>query len=200
MASNEKRASKRKQDILMAAAEVFHSRGYHEATLEEIANKIEYTKSSIYYYVKSKQDLLYECNKLAMELLIEKLYIIIESSISPEAKLKQAIKMHIKTAIDKLSLMSTAFLLEFALQEPYKTEIKGFRDEYERQWLSIFNEGVLNGSFKQFDQRITLFIILGAMNWMKQWYSKTGRLCEEEISEIFCNYLIPPLLKDSNSK
>ena len=179
----------------MAAAEVFHTKGYHEATLEEIASITDYTKSSIYYYVKSKQDLLFEVNKLSLELLIDSMTKITETSLSPEEKLSQAIKMHIKTAIDKLSLMSTAFQLEFALQEPFKTDIKVIRDEYEAMWLSILNEGVKKGVFNQMDQKIIIFIILGSMNWMKQWYTKTGRLNEMEISEIFCNYLIPPLLK-----
>jgi AcrR family transcriptional regulator len=179
----------------MAAAEVFHSKGYHEATLDEIANITDYTKGSIYYYVKSKQDLLYECNKLAMEQLISSLTKVIEFPVSPEQKLREAIKMHIVIGIEKLSLIATAVQLNFALQEPYKSEIKLLRDQYEKLWLSILDEGISNGSFKGFDKKIHLYIILGAMNNMRFWYKKGGRLNETEISEIYCTYLIPPLLK-----
>lgn len=196
MASNQKRASKRKKDILMAAAEVFHTKGYHEATLEEIATMTDYTKGSIYYYVKSKQDLLFECNKMAMEHLINNMAEIIMLSSGPDAKLRQAIKMHIEIGIEKFSLVSTAVQLNFALQEPYKSETKVLRDKYEKQWLSILDEGISNGTFKELDRKIILYIILGAMNNMMTWYSKSGRLNEVEIAEIYCNYLIPPLLNN----
>lgn len=196
MKPREKRANQRKIDILLAAAQVFNDKGYHEATIEEIADKIQYTKGSIYYYVKSKQDLLFQCNKLAMDMLIKKLDEIVISSDGPEEKLRKTIQMHIKTAIDEFSVMVTALQLEFALEEPYKHQIIELRDVYERKILSVLEEGIAKSIFKkEIDLKITGFIIIGAMNWMKRWYSKSGRLGAGEIADIYCNYLIPPLLK-----
>lgn len=195
MKLREKRANQRKKDILFAAAQVFNDKGYHEATIEEIADKIQYTKGSIYYYVKSKQDLLYQCNKLAMDMLIKKLDEIVDSSDGPEEKLRKIIQMHIKTAIDEFAIMVTALQLEFALEEPYKQQIIELRDVYERKILSILEEGVAKAIFKEMDLKITGFIIIGAMNWMKRWYSSSGRLSAGQIADIYCDYLIPPLLK-----
>lgn len=199
MKLRDKRASKRKKEILFAAAQVFNEKGYDEATIEEIAGKIDYTKGSIYYYVKSKQELLFECNKLTMDALIEKLDEILASPLGPEEKFRRAIKMHIKTAIDEFALFSTALQLEFALEDPYKREIIKSRDAYEKKLLSILDDGIEKSVFRiDKDPKIILFIILGAMNWMKHWYSTGGRLTEDKISDMYCDYLIPPLLTDKN--
>lgn len=195
MKHRQKRADQRKKDILFAAAQVFNDKGYHEATIEEIADKIQYTKGSIYYYVKSKQDLLYQCNRLTMDILNNNLDEIIDSLDGPEVKLRRIIKMHIKTGIDEFALMSTALQLEFALDEPYKQEIIELRDTYERKIASVFEDGVAKSIFKDMDIKITQFIILGAMNWMKRWYSRSGRRKADEIADMYCDYLIPPLLQ-----
>ena len=51
---------KRKEQILRAAGEVFHEKGYPAASLDEIAGRLGMRKSSLYYYVSAKEDLLYE--------------------------------------------------------------------------------------------------------------------------------------------
>ena len=51
--------AKRKQEILRSAASVLAEKGYHGATMEEIAAKLLLTKGSMYNYFKNKDDLLY---------------------------------------------------------------------------------------------------------------------------------------------
>lgn len=192
---NSERASKKKRDLLFAASQVFNDKGYHDATIEDIAEKLQQTKGSIYYYVKGKQDLLFECNKLALEILNIKLDQIVNTSVGPVEKLHGAIKMHIKIAIEEFLLISTALQLEFALEKNYKRQIIVLRDSYEQKLMSILEEGIEKSVFKEMDPKIILFIIVGAMNWMKHWYSKSGRLNQDQISDMFCDYLILPLLK-----
>jgi AcrR family transcriptional regulator len=48
----------RRQDIIAAACEVFASRGFTDATLEEIAEKAEFGKGTIYNYFENKEALL----------------------------------------------------------------------------------------------------------------------------------------------
>ena len=46
--------------ILATAADVFAQRGYHEATMDEVANAIGVSKGAVYQYFKSKEELFQE--------------------------------------------------------------------------------------------------------------------------------------------
>ncbi len=50
----------RRADILRAAGEVFYESGYHAASMEKIADRAGILKPALYYYVRSKEDLLFE--------------------------------------------------------------------------------------------------------------------------------------------
>jgi AcrR family transcriptional regulator len=47
----------RRMDIIDAAEKVFFSRGFESATMDEIAEKAELSKGTLYLYFKSKEDL-----------------------------------------------------------------------------------------------------------------------------------------------
>lgn len=54
----ERRAAKRKAEILEAAAKVFAEKGFHRATTKEIAEAADVAEGTIYNYFESKDDLL----------------------------------------------------------------------------------------------------------------------------------------------
>jgi TetR/AcrR family transcriptional regulator, cholesterol catabolism regulator len=53
------RAPRREQEVLDAAAKVFCERGYTDATVQDVANELGILKGSLYYYIDTKEDLLF---------------------------------------------------------------------------------------------------------------------------------------------
>ena len=51
---------RRHEEILEAAARVFHEKGYESTSIQDIADAVGILKGSLYYYIDSKEDLLYE--------------------------------------------------------------------------------------------------------------------------------------------
>ena len=51
---------RRQQEILEAAAQVFHEKGYESTSIQDIADSVGILKGSLYYYITSKEDLLFE--------------------------------------------------------------------------------------------------------------------------------------------
>ena len=49
------------QSILSEAAGLFNWQGSRATTLTDIANSMKLTKTCVYYYVKTKEDLIYQC-------------------------------------------------------------------------------------------------------------------------------------------
>ncbi|HHY20472.1 MAG TPA: hypothetical protein GX525_01020, partial [Bacilli bacterium] len=61
-----------------------------------------------------------------------------------------------------------------------------------KNWIfdRIINEGIEKGEFNITEMKMARMMILGAMNWIQQWYSPDGSRTKEEISEIYCEYLL----------
>jgi AcrR family transcriptional regulator len=53
------RTGGRDREVLEAAAEVFARKGYAAATVQDVADALGILKGSLYYYIKTKEDLLF---------------------------------------------------------------------------------------------------------------------------------------------
>ena len=63
----------RRSELLTAARAVFGRKGFHDASIEEIADMAEVAKGTVYLYYKSKKDLYLEALRFGLELLIKQL-------------------------------------------------------------------------------------------------------------------------------
>ena len=55
--------------MLRAAAQLFNEFGYHDTSLAMVASRLQVTKPTLYYYVQNKEEILFECVRLGLELL-----------------------------------------------------------------------------------------------------------------------------------
>ena len=73
MGIKERRAREKeqlRQQILSAARELFVNEGYEKVSMRKIANKIEYSPTTIYLHFKDKADLLdFVCQETLLNLL-----------------------------------------------------------------------------------------------------------------------------------
>jgi AcrR family transcriptional regulator len=87
----ERERSARRQEILRIAREVFSEKSFYQATLEEIAERAEFAKGTIYGYFSSKED-LFECLiSEELDLLEGELMASLESAKTPMDKLRAII-------------------------------------------------------------------------------------------------------------
>ena len=83
----------KRQEILKAAREVFAHKGLHAATLDEIAEKAEFAKGTIYGYFQSKEDLfvcMLEEEMIKFEQCISN---VLNMPLAPARKLKKLVKI-----------------------------------------------------------------------------------------------------------
>ena len=57
------------QMILQAAARIFNERGFHNTSVADVALALGVSKPFLYYYVKDKDHMLFECSRVATEQL-----------------------------------------------------------------------------------------------------------------------------------
>ena len=68
--SRQPAANDRRIEILKSAAAAFRRRGYHGASVDEIASALEMTKGNLYYYFKNKEEILFACHEYSLDKLL----------------------------------------------------------------------------------------------------------------------------------
>lgn len=193
----EQKIAKKKREILRSAAAVLAEKGYHGTTMEEIAAQLLMTKGSMYYYFKNKDDILYHCHQMIMELCLEKIEEVVNSDLNPIEKLESAIKAHILLSIKEKSM----FMI---MDKPYQkftddqlNEVLDARRNYSHYFDKILKEGIEKQVFEIDDTKMVRMIILSAINYIQQWYNQDGPQTGEEIAESYASNLLKMVVKES---
>lgn len=174
----------RKQAILDAAAAIFHRKGYHATSIQDIAQEVGMLKGSLYYYISSKHDLLLDIINDVHARAFANIEDLVETEVAPADRLRQFIIRHAVYCATHQTGMGV-FLHEYkAVEEADVASVMALRDRYETLLRDIIREGHASGSFRSdVDARITVKLILGMINWLYHWYSPKGPLTPQQIGE-----------------
>jgi AcrR family transcriptional regulator len=174
------------EDIVSAAAKVFRTKGYHAATVRDIAEEVGILKGSLYHHFASKEELLYLVVKEPITQMYRAIAEIAAADLGAAEKLRRAISAHLE-AFDRHYPHLFVYLRERESVKRRFREMIGFSPkEYYRCWQQILREGVENGEFRSdFDIQVTSYGLLGMLNWSCEWYDPQGRLSIKELAEEF---------------
>jgi AcrR family transcriptional regulator len=181
-------------DIVSAAAKVFRTKGYHAATVRDIADEVGILKGSLYHHFDSKEDLLY----LVVKEPIAQMYRTMDEIAATDApaieKLTRAIAAHLE-AFDRHYPHLFVYLREREAVKRRFREMIGFSPkEYERHWQRIIREGIKNGEFRpDLDVQVVSYGLLGMLNWLYKWYDPEGRLGVRQVAEQFTSLALAGL-------
>jgi AcrR family transcriptional regulator len=173
-------------DIVSAAAKVFRTKGYHAATVRDIAEEVGILKGSLYHHFASKEELLYLVVKEPIAQMYRAIAEIAAADLAATEKLRRAISAHLE-AFDRHYPHLFVYLREREAVKRRFREMIGFSPkEYYRCWQQILQEGAENGEFRSdFDIQVTSYGLLGMLNWSCEWYDPQGRLTIKEVAEEF---------------
>jgi len=172
--------------ILNVAAKLIAKKGYGETSFQEIADVVKLHKSSLFYYFRSKEELLLKIlEKPIQEVGINLENIVRDKELEPEEKLKKAIDNHLEKLTEHLDTINI-FLNEIRnLSNKNRWVYIEKRKNYEKEFMKIILEMKSKGHFKGLNPKIVTLGLLGMLNWSVKWYRKNGPLSLVEISNIF---------------
>lgn len=158
--------------------------------MEEIAAELLMTKGSLYYYFKNKSDLMYQCHNFVLSQATEELEEILAKGGPVKEVLRKMIEKHIHYAIEEKETFNLIMEPKRYFNKEQLELVLKLRNYYEGLFDEIIQRGLKSGDFHAEDPAIARMIILGAMNWIQQWYRVDGRLSKEEIVKIYYDYII----------
>jgi AcrR family transcriptional regulator len=184
-------------DIVSAAAKIFRTKGYHAATVRDIADEVGILKGSLYHHFASKEELLYLVVKEPIAQMYRTISEIAAADATAAEKLRRAISAHLE-AFDRHYPHLFVYLRERESVKRRFREMIGFSPkEYERCWQQILREGIENGEFRpDLDIQITSYGMLGMLNWSYKWYDPQGRLSVREVAEEFTTLALAGVAAD----
>ena len=187
--------SDRRIEILKSAAAAFRRRGYHGASVDEIASALAMTKGNLYYYFKNKEEILYACHDYSLDVLLG-LMAEVQAEDSPaDDKLRKLVLAFIHVMLDELQ--GTALTLDLqALSPPLLKRIITKRDRFDHGMRAIIQQGIDEGLFRPGDPKMIGFAMMGAVNWITKWFDPTGPMTSDAIAERFADYLVGGLLRE----
>jgi TetR/AcrR family transcriptional regulator, cholesterol catabolism regulator len=185
---------KPREAILEAAVALFGKRGYAGTTMRDIAREVGVLPGSLYAHISSKETLLDEIVELGIES-----FLAIESTIPANGtgteKLRAAIKAHVAVAAIHPGRSLVVFHQWRFLTEPNLTRALNKRRRYQQLFVRLIDEGIADGSFApNLDTKIAVFTILGALNWVPEWYSPRGHYDPDEIGDRLADLLLQGLV------
>jgi AcrR family transcriptional regulator len=186
--------SDRRIEILKSAAAAFRRRGYHGASVDEIASALEMTKGNLYYYFKNKEEILFACHDYSLDLLLGLMSEVQAEGASPDVKLRRLVLAFVHIILDELH--GTALTLDpESLSPALLKRVVAKRDQFDRGVRSIIQQGIDQGVFVPGDPKMIEFAIMGAVNWIAKWFDPSGPMSSEKIGEAFADYLVGGLIK-----
>lgn len=179
----------RRAEILRSAVAAFRRRGYHGASVDEIARTLGMTKGNLYYYFRNKEEILFFCHDWSLDILLDRLREVQKEGGPPDRRLRRLIVAFVHMIIDELH--GTALTLDLqALSPAHLKRVIAKRDRFDRGLRKIIEDGIASGAFAPGDAKLLTFAVLGAANWITRWYDPRGPATSDEIGNAFAEFLL----------
>jgi TetR/AcrR family transcriptional regulator len=181
--------NKKREALVKQAALEFRKRGYHATSMGDIASALGVTKGALYRYVKSKDEVLYECFMHSNEIADQALERVKDMEASSAEKLASFMTEFIQKYLES-NLAGGAMIEIDALLPEQRKKVVGGRDKVDRALRCILDGGVADGSILDESPKLMIFSFMGTINWIPSWFSPDGELTTTEIAEHITHILM----------
>ncbi len=168
-------------EIYEKAAEIFHAQGFDATSMSNIAQAVELTKAGLYYYIESKEDLLFAIMNYAMERLETEVIEPSRQVADPRQRLESIISRHgrLLTEGNKAITILT-------------DEIEGLKPKHRKQILDrkrVYFDFVRDtlealraqGELRNVNTTVATFSLFGTLLWLPHWFDPAGRLTSRQV-------------------
>jgi AcrR family transcriptional regulator len=151
------------------------------------------TKPTLYYYVRSKEELLFQCFLAGLEGIEAGLALALQSPASGRERLRQVLRRYAVAIASEFGwCMVRAEDQDLATELSNQIRVrKGHIDQGIR---TLIRAGIDDGSLAPCDPKMTAFALAGALNWIAHWHRQDDALGPEAIADQFVTFFDNGLL------
>jgi len=188
------RKSEREDQLLEVAAHLFKEKGYHNTSMQDLADALGMQKGSLYYYIESKDELLRRLLEQGTSYLASQADEVYAADLPPIEKLRWTLENHAATIMEHLDLVAV-YLQEYRNLPPELVDqAQAVRKHYDQLLMQIVKDGIAGGDFRPVNVKMAVYGLLGMLNWTHQWFSPDGPFTSQEIAEILTDLALNGLV------
>jgi TetR/AcrR family transcriptional regulator, cholesterol catabolism regulator len=180
--AEESRFQLQRDRMLRAAAHCFNQKGYSGTSLKDVADILGLTDPALYYYVRSKEELVYLCYVRAADVGREAMQLAISDGEDGLGKVMLYLRHHVDFMVGDRGPI--AIMSEIpSLKPEHREEVLELSRKHSAAFEALIEVGITDGSIEPCDVRMTGNAIMGAVNWIPKWYHGDGAIAAQIIEE-----------------
>ena len=176
--------------IRNAAIALFRARGYHGTSVRALAHAVRIEAASLYYHFPSKQNILFGIFERTMDDLLEGLRGAVEGRSSPEERLREAVRFHVRFHTERQDEAFVSHSELRSLTGPNLRRIIGKRDRYEAMFHGLLAAGVRAGVFEVADIKLVTIAVLILCSGVADWFSEGSRLDADAVADGYADMIL----------
>ncbi len=155
----------KKQRILQAAVEVFSENGFHQTTIDQIAERAGVGKGTVYLYFESKQNLFYAIIQGGLALVVRGATMLAQAEPNPKQRIALLIERHLAIMLKHVRRMKMIMQQGVPQQmHDLLPEMRQHGKEYQALYVAALEEGISQGLFRPHDSNIVAIALIGGLN------------------------------------
>jgi len=184
--------------ILKAAATCFNEKGFSGTSLKDVSHHLGLTDAALYYYVKNKEELVYQCYLRAAELGRDAMDQGREDGANGFDQAFLYIRYHVEIMVGDQG--PVAIMSEIpSLKRSHRNEILQVSRQHSAGFEQLLARGIDDGSINPCDVRMTGNAIMGSINWIPKWFhgkASAATQIRSEFPEILMRGLRPTVARE----
>jgi AcrR family transcriptional regulator len=195
MAHDRRTYDEKLRNILHTSAEIFAKKGYHQASIRDIARATRVSLSGLYYYFQSKEELLFFVQDHAFGTLLDDLEQRLAGVEDPRRRLHLLVENHLRYFVDNMAEMKVLSHESDSLTGDFRTRVNAMKRRLTEIAMEILNEV---SPATRVDLRVSTFALFGMMNWLYNWYRPERDLPVEQLADEMTRLFLQGFLQEGS--
>jgi AcrR family transcriptional regulator len=186
--SRDEQRRQKRMAVLLTGAKLFARNGFDGTTLDDIASELNVTKRTLYYYIRSKNDILHGCTHLALDYLEKVMAEIAAAGGTPLERIELLMRRYMSLAAEDHGFCLIVTQPD-KIDAEYGEILRKGRARFDHALRALIQEGIDDGSIAPCEPRIAAAAMFGAFNWVLYWKGERSPESYDEITGLFLKFL-----------
>lgn len=179
------RGEKRGAQVLDVALRLFHEQGYSATSMDGIASAVGILKGSLYYYMDSKEDLLFRIVEHVHDTVTDlQQTALARADLSPLERVVEFVRLQLRYNATHVTELAVYHQEWKRLEAPRYDDIARRRHANEAILIDLLEQAKLLGEVpKKTDSRLALAHVLAVVVWPYTWYDPRSRTSADQLAD-----------------
>lgn len=178
------------EGLLSSAAREFAQRGYDRTSMRDLARVSGISLAGVYYYVQSKEELLFLIQSRHFEAVIAGMREALRGVTDPVERLQRFVDNHLDYFATHMAEMKVLSREADALEGDFLQRVNDMKRQYTRALMDVLADIERRHGPAHANRRVAAYSLFGMMNWIYTWYDPLGDVGIELLSQNICRLFL----------